>query len=38
MDKNYLGKKENGNWEPFSASSPEEATPEITGYEEVKEV
>lgn len=35
MDRNYRGLKENGTWEEFSASSVEEATPEITGYEKV---
>jgi hypothetical protein len=36
MDQKYKGLREdNGVWEEFAASSPEEATPEITGYSEV---
>ena len=38
MDKAYQGKRDDGTWEQFNASSPDEATPEATGYSEVEEI
>ena len=38
MDKMYQGKREDGTWEQFAASSPAEATPEATGYTEVEKI
>ena len=38
MDKKYLGfRKDRNQWEKFSLSNPEDATPENSGYEEVIE-
>lgn len=38
MDKKYRGKRDDGSWEEFEASSPEFATPETSGYSEVEEI